>query len=389
MLLGIDRLLSDCSELIRGQRIGLVSNQAGVNGALIPTWRVLHGAPHVDLRALFGPEHGFMGEVQDALHVASGRHRPTGLLIYSLYQGDGHFGGTAPPSEILKELDALVIDLQDVGVRFYTYISTMVQVFQSAAQTGLRVVVLDRPNPITGGRVDGNILQDGFQSFLGIGPIPWCHGLTIGELAPLLCQLLNIRCRVEVVPMRGWRRHMWFDETGLQWVPPSPNIPTLDTAIVYPGTCLVEGTNVSEGRGTTRPFEMLGAPWIDGVRLADALNAYDMDGCRFRPVTFLPVFDKYAGEVCEGVHIHVTNRATFYPVAVGIVLLHTLRSLYEDEFKWRHDPGDERAFIDWLAGTDTLRKDMDAGRSPEEILVNLRETLTGFHERAREHYLYS
>jgi uncharacterized protein YbbC (DUF1343 family) len=287
---------------------------------------------------------------------------------------------------MLEGLDSLVFDIQDVGCRFYTYPSTMAYAMEAAAEHGLSFIVLDRPDPINGVAVEGNLLRSGFSSFVGLHPVPIRHGMTIGELASLINEEVGVD--LSVVEMRGWSRGMWFDETGLPWVQPSPNIPTLDTATVYLGTCLFEGVNVSEGRGTTRPFEYVGAPWIDGWRWAEELNSLGLSGVRFRASSFIPTFDKYVGERCGGVQVHVTDRGGLRPVEVGLHMLQALLSLHKDELQWLPPEAGGLMHFDMLAGTDALREDLIAGRPVGDIVGGWGEELEGFMELRRGHLLY-
>ena len=361
--------------------MGLVTNTTGVTGALEPTLDALHRHPGIKLRAVFGPEHGARGDVQDALPVESHMDEATGLPVYSLY-GEH----VKPTPEMTDGLDALVFDVQDCGARFYTYVSTLTHCMEAAARDGLDVLVLDRPNPVNGLSVEGNILEPGYTSFIGLHPIPVRHGLTVGELASLIND--GIMCSLEVVEMDGWSRGMWFDETGLPWVQPSPNLPTMDTATVYPGTCFFEGVNVSEGRGTTRPFEYLGAPWVDGGRWAEALNAAGLPGARFRPCYFTPAFWRYVGESCGGLQVHVTDREAYRPVEAGLHMLTALMRLQGDTFRFNEPTYDERRHFDLLAGTDGLRLSLGEGVPVEEIVGAWEPELERFMKVRERHLLY-
>ncbi|MDI7247251.1 MAG: DUF1343 domain-containing protein [Bacillota bacterium] len=368
VLAGIDMVMcdADAARVLTGKRLGLITNPTGVTRSLEATLDVLHRDGRFQLVAAFGPEHGLRGEVQDAIGIGDFRDESTGLPVYSLYGASRQ-----PTAEMLAGIDALVFDIQDVGSRFYTYISTMLLSMRACASHGREFIVLDRPNPISGSLVEGNILDERFTSFVGACPIPARHGLTVGELAIWANEKLGIGCKLTVCEMRGWTRSMWADETGLPWVMPSPNLPSLETATVYPGTCFVEGTNVSEGRGTTRPFELVGAPWVDGQALARRLNALGLSGCRFRPVFFVPSFSKYAGEVCAGVQVHVLDRAAFEPVRIGVYILAAIRGLWPDRFQWVGTPEQSsvgRLHIDLLAGTDELRRTIDSGGDIEGLL---------------------
>lgn len=378
---GVDVLLENPEKHLRGSRIGLVTNPTGVTVNLTPALDALHDHPGVRLKAVFGPEHGARGDVQDALPVGHSIDPSTGLPVYSLY---GEF--MKPTAEMLEGVDALVFDIQDIGARFYTYASTLTYSMQAAAEHGVSLIVLDRPNPVNGLTIEGNILEPRFASFIGLHPMPIRHGLTIGELARFVNQ--EIGAELTVVSMRGWRRGMWFDETDLPWVQPSPNIPTLDIATVYPGTCLFEGVNVSEGRGTTRPFEYLGAPWIDGERWAAELNSLGLGGVRFRASSFTPSFSKYEGQRCSGVQLHVLNRSSFRPVETTLHMLAAVLRLWPDEFRWLEPSYDRRRHFDLLAGTSKTREALSRGTPVQEIVDGWTERLEGFDEMRRDFLLY-
>ena len=378
---GVDVLLEDPSSFIGDARVGLITNPTGVTLGLYSTLDAFHEHPGIDLAIVFGPEHGARGDAQDALPVESRVDEATGIPVYSLY------GEVRKPSaEMLEGVELMVFDIQDVGVRFYTYASTLTHALEAAEEHGKGVVVLDRPNPINGVAVEGNIPEQGFESFVGLHRVPIRHGLTIGELALLANQ--GIGAELRVVPMEGWGRGMWFDETGLPWVQPSPNIPTLETATVYPGTCFFEGVNVSEGRGTTRPFEYIGAPWIDARGWASALNVLGLDGAVFRPCHFSPTFDKYRGEVCGRVQLHVTDWDTFKPVETGLHMLATCIDLWPEECQWRTTAESERPHFDLLAGTDKIRNALTEGISVDDITVGWKGDLASFMERREDFLLY-
>lgn len=378
---GVDILLENPEKHLRGSRVGLVTNPTGATGDLTPTLDALYSHPCVELKAVFGPEHGARGDVQDALPVGHSIDPSTGLPVYSLY---GEF--MKPTAEMLEGVDALVLDIQDVGARFYTYTSTLTYSLQAAAEHGVSLIVLDRPNPVNGLAVEGNILEPEFKSFVGLHPIPMRHGLTMGELARFVNQ--EIGTDLTVVPMRGWRRGMWFDETGLPWVQPSPNIPTLDTATVYPGACLFEGVNVSEGRGTTHPFECLGAPWIDGERWAAELNGLGLGGVRFRACSFTPTFSKYDGQRCVGVQLHVLDRGSFKPVETALHMLAAVLRLWPEEFRWLEPSYDRRRHFDLLAGTSKTREALGRGTPVQEIVDGWREKLEEFDEMRQDFLIY-
>ena len=352
-------LSAEAWDLVRGGRLGLVTNHAAVT-------QDLEGAPDAllaagaNLAALFGPEHGVRGAEPDGAAIASTTDPRTGLPVHSLY-GETY----APTAEMLAGLDAILLDLQDVGARFYTYGSTMSHVMQACAAAGLPLFILDRPNPIGGVEVEGPLLEPERASFVGLHPIPIRHGCTLGELARLFHGEFGVGAAPTVVPCSGWRRADLWPATGRAWVPPSPAMPTPDTALVYPGLGMVEGTNLSEGRGTTRPFETVGAPWIDADALADTLNAQQLPGVRFRPTHFRPTASKHAGEACHGVMLHVTDPAGFQPVRCAVTLFATVQELYPEQFAWREHKG--RYGIDRLAGSTAIRTAHEAGISPQSL----------------------
>jgi uncharacterized protein YbbC (DUF1343 family) len=340
----------------------------------------------VRLAALFGPEHGVEAAAQDLAEVDHSRERATGRPVYSLY------GRTrVPTTGMLKDLDAVLIDLQDVGARYYTYVYTMLHVLEACAREGKRVVVLDRPNPLGGTLVDGNVLEPEYSSFVGMHPLAARHGMTIGELALMFRQERGLEVDLHVVRMRGWRRHMHFEDTGLPWVLPSPNMPTPDTAFVYPGGCLIEGTNLSEGRGTTRPFELVGAPWLDGHALARSLDRERVGGVAFRPVAFEPTFNKHVGRLCHGVQVHVLDRGSFPAFLTYLLLVHHARRQDPHRFAWRQPPYEYepiRLPIDILTGTDRIRCGIEAGRSPKRLVRGWGRQRQAFLRRRRRYLLY-
>ncbi|GAA0941544.1 DUF1343 domain-containing protein [Nonomuraea longicatena] len=348
---GAERLAADPS-LVPGSRIGLITNPTGVLPDLTPTLDALLAAK-VPVTALFGPEHGLRGTAQAGHGERTATDPRTGLPVYDTHQVDG---AELDAIVAASGVDTLVFDIADVGARFYTYVWTMYDLLRSAARLGLDFVVLDRPNPLGGEITEGPDLDPAFASFVGRHPIPLRHGRTAGELALLFDP------GVRVVAMEGWRRDMDHAATGLPWVMPSVNMPTPDTALVYPGTGLFEGTNLSEGRGTTRPFELVGAPYAD-ERFARELNALDLPGVRFREVWFTPTFHKHAGTTVGGVQLHVHDRRAFRPVLTGLSMLHLARVLYPADFTWW---GPE-SFMDHLWGSDTLTRRLDAGGDPRGL----------------------
>ena len=325
---GLDVLISDRVSLMKGRRLGLVTHPAAVTANLQDSASAIQAAG-LNLAALFGPEHGLYGLVADGVAVDHSTDPRTGLPVFSLY------GKTKEPTpEMLSGVDALIFDMQDVGMRFYTFPSTLFYILRGAAREGKPVIVLDRPDPITGSIVEGPLVEPGFESFVGITPVALRYGLTPGELAGWLNDRLESPADLTIIKMEGWRREMWFDQTERSWVITSPAIPHLSSAIVYPCTCLVEGTNLSEGRGTALPFEQIGAPWVDGWRLAERLNQPGLEGVIFRPTGFTPLTSKHAGQACGGVQLHVTDRARFQPLRVGVHLLAACRDLFPDDFQF-------------------------------------------------------
>jgi len=378
---GLQNLLENHLDQLAGRRVGLVTNPTGVTPDLTLNLDALLAAG-VRVTALFGPEHGLRASVADGVAVASGYDPKTGLPIHSLY------GPVKRPTPAMAaDLDVFLYDIQDVGARFYTYIWTLSYVMEAGAELGKPVIVLDRPNPIGGHRVEGGLLDERFTSFIGRWAIPWRYGLTIGELATWFNR--RIGCDLSVIPMTGWRRTLWYDQTGLPWVPPSPAMPTLDTATVYPGTCLFEGTNLSEGRGTAKPFEWLGAPWMDGEAWASQLNAAGLPGVRFRSVAFTPSASKHAGSDCYGVQVHVLDREAFRPVRTGLSLLATARQLAPAHFAWLPSSWEGRPpHLDLLAGSDDVRTSLDAGHDVTALEQTWAAGLSQFEAERQSCFLY-
>lgn len=381
---GLEKLLDSDVDRIAGKTIGLIANATTVDRDLRHAIDLFHERGEIELAVLFGPEHGLRGTAQDLIEVGDGVDPVTKLPIKSLY------GPTRVPTpEMLDGLDAVVFDIQDVGSRYYTYIWTMAHAMEACARDGIELVVLDRPNPIDGIHIEGNLIEGSHQSFVGLYPLPNRHGMTAGEIARLVNDEFGVGCELTVIEMSGWNRRDWFDATGLPWVMPSPNMPTLDTATVYPGACLVEGTNLSEGRGTTRPFEIVGAPWIDGTKLARALSDEELPGVVFRPLSFEPTFQKFAGELCGGVQQHVTDREAYRPVRTGYALIRAAHRLWPGELEWRQPPYEyelERPAIDILAGNGTIREQLEADAPLREIEESWQVDLARF-KKIRERYL--
>ncbi|MCC6420465.1 MAG: DUF1343 domain-containing protein [Gemmataceae bacterium] len=389
VLTGLEVLNARGFAPVRGLRVGLVTHPAAVDANLRHAANVLAEAPGVSLAALFGPEHGLHGQAQDLIGIPEGDSPVAALRVHSLY------GATAvslrPTAGQLRGLDALVIDLQDVGSRYYTFQATMLYCLEEAARHGLLTVVLDRPNPLGGVAVEGPSLQPGYESFVGPHPIATRHGLTMGELAGLYRKERGLSGELRVVPCEGWRRDMAFDATGLPWILPSPNMPTVATALVYPGQCLLEGTNLSEGRGTTRPFELCGAPWIEAAALAERLRAEGLPGVAFRPAWFRPTFQKFAGQDCGGIQLHVTDREAFRPVRTGLAVLTALRELSGDRFAWRTEPYEfvsDLPAIDLLFGSSRERLALEAGQPAGAIARAWEAEEEDFRKRRSEFLLY-
>nr|WP_298132104.1 DUF1343 domain-containing protein [uncultured Pseudoxanthomonas sp.] len=378
--LGIEVLLEQRLDLLRGKRVGLVTNATGLDSRLRSDVDRFATHPDFTLVALFGPEHGVRGDVQAGDKVASSRDAATGLPVHSLY-GEHR----EPTPAMLAGIDVLVFDIQDVGARFYTYPYTLAGVMRAAKRAGIPVIVADRPDPLGGVEVEGPVLDPALASFVGLYPIPIRHGMTIGELALLFNAEFGIGAELHVVAMQGWRRGDEPLRGALPWVPPSPNMPTPDTALVYPGMGLLEGTNVSEGRGTTRPFETVGAPWVDARALAERLNAMALPGVRFRPTWFTPTFSKHAGQACGGVQLHVTDRVAFRPVRTGIAVLKALHDQHPQDFDFL--PG-KPPFFDRLAGVPWLREAIVRGDTLDAIEARWQAPLADFLRLRQRHLLY-
>jgi uncharacterized protein YbbC (DUF1343 family) len=383
--LGSERLLAGAA--LDGRSVGVVCNPASVDHGIRHVADRILAHPRARLAAIFGPQHGFRSDVQENM-IESGHARDEirRLPVYSLYSETRE-----PTAEMLRGLDLLVIDLQDVGTRIYTYIYTMANCLAAARKQGIETIVCDRPNPIGGLRLEGPMLAPGFESFVGQYPIPMRHGMTIGELARLFNEEFGIGADLDVVAMSGWRREMYFDQTGLPWVMPSPNIPTLDTAIVYPGTVLFEGTTVSEGRGTTRPFELVGAPWVVAERFAEALNRLGLPGVHFRPAVFEPTFHKHAKRACGGCQIHVIDRAAFCPVLTAVALIQAFRARGPAEFGWRDPPYEyehEKLPIDILSGSSDLRERIEADVAAQAIASSWTPGVDRFMRLRQKYLLY-
>ncbi|OGK79196.1 MAG: hypothetical protein A2X52_00970 [Candidatus Rokubacteria bacterium GWC2_70_16] len=386
VLAGLDVLRRRFPALLRGRRVGLLCHQASVTRGLECAADVIGGLRGVRLRALFAPEHGVTGAAQDHAPVGAERLGPRGIAVHSLYGRR-----LAPEPRMLAGLDALVVDLQDVGARYYTFVWTMALAMRACGEAGVPVIVLDRPNPLGGERLEGNLPDPRFASFVGLYPLPARHGMTIAELAAYLNETHALGCDLTVVPMQGWRRAMLWEATGLPWVMPSPNMPTPATACVYPGGCLIEGTNLSEGRGTTRPFELAGAPFLDGARLALALARRGLPGVGFRAAAFEPAFHKWRGRRCGGVQVHITDPERFRPFATYLALIVEARRQAPRRFRWRQPPYEferRRLPFDLLCGGDGIRRAIERGVPLRRLEASWRQDLARFARARRPYLLY-
>jgi uncharacterized protein YbbC (DUF1343 family) len=394
---GLDVLCAERLDLCRGRRVSVLCHPASVDARFVHIVDRLMTSGVRPVR-LFGPEHGVRGEAQDMVSVPGEQDGRTGIPVTSLYGSSPE--SVQPSQEALADSDVLLVDLQDIGSRYYTFVWTMALSMQAAARAGVAVMVLDRPNPIGGSAIEGGEIAPGYESFVGLASLPVRHGLTIGEVArlvragipwggPRFASPLDLD--LTVVPMQGWRRRDSFEATELPWIMPSPNMPTVDTAFVYPGLCLIEATNLSEGRGTTRPFEIIGAPFLDGHRLAERLASYQLGGVAFRSLAFRPSFHKFAGQVCGGIQVHVTDRACFEPYRSGLAILRELYALCGDGFRWRSEPYEfvsDRPAIDLLTGSDAIRTGIERGFTLDELEATWLPAQRRFAERRQPYLLY-
>jgi uncharacterized protein YbbC (DUF1343 family) len=394
---GLDVLCAERLDLCRGRRVSVLCHPASVDARFVHIVDRLMTSGVRPVR-LFGPEHGVRGEAQDMVSVPGEQDGRTGIPVTSLYGSSPE--SLQPSQEALADSDVLLVDLQDIGSRYYTFVWTMALSMQAAARAGVAVMVLDRPNPIGGSAIEGGEIAPGYESFVGLASLPVRHGLTIGEVArlvragipwggPRFASPLDLD--LTVVPMQGWRRRDSFEATELPWIMPSPNMPTVDTALVYPGLCLIEATNLSEGRGTTRPFEIIGAPFLDGHRLAERLASYQLGGVAFRSLAFRPSFHKFAGQVCGGIQVHVTDRACFEPYRSGLAILRELYALCGDGFRWRSEPYEfvsDRPAIDLLTGSDAIRTGIERGFTLDELEATWLPAQRRFAERRQPYLLY-
>jgi uncharacterized protein YbbC (DUF1343 family) len=399
--LGCENFLENHLDLVRGKRVGLITNPTGVDSKLQSLIDLFYKNPDIDLVALYGPEHGLRGNAHAGEYVPFYRDEKYNLPVFSLYGQslepdpeiqrdlDAHMRtfdtveeGKFPEKSMIEGVDVLVFDIQDIGTRIYTYEATMAYCMQVCAEYDLEFIVLDRPNPINGKDIEGPILEyPEFRSFVGLYPIPVRHGMTIGELAQFFNKKFLARSApLTVIPLQGWRRDLWFDQTSLPWIASSPNMPTLQTAIVYPGQVFLEGTNISEGRGTTKPFELLGAPWINGNLLSRNLNQLQLPGVEFREEQFTPTSSKYQEELCGGIHIHVWDRDMFKPFESTLHIIRTIRDMYPDHFQFHAE------YFDKITGTKLIRRAIEKGKKIIEIIEGYESQLDEF-AKLRETYL--
>ncbi len=384
---GLDRLAGEAIREYRGACVGLIANPASVDSRYHHAVDRFAACTDFKLTALFGPQHGAQANMQDnMIESEDATDERLRIPVYSLYSRH-----RKPTSEMLKNVDVLFCDLFDIGTRAYTFLWTTTLALEACAENRRKFVVLDRPNPISGAQVEGNVLDPEFRSFIGLYPIPMRHGMTLGELVTFLNHEFAIGADLDVIEVEGWRRECWLDQTGLPWIMPSPNMATLATATVYPGTVLIEGTNLSEGRGTTHPFELIGAPYVDAYRFAEYLNALHLPGAWFRPVWFRPVFDKWQDQLCGGVQLHVIDRQSFHAYPAGLAILRAAMELHPNEFSWRKPPFEyeyEKLPIDILAGTDRIRRELEAGTNLAEIEHCWQPGLQAFRDACARYLRY-
>jgi uncharacterized protein YbbC (DUF1343 family) len=385
--LGLERLLEEGRRALRGARVGLICNQASVDHGFRHAADLLHEHSDINLRALFGPQHGIRGDVQDnMIETGHSVDRKTGLPVHSLYSETRE-----PTDAMLSDVDVMVFDMQDVGCRIYTFVYTLANCMRAARRLGKKVIVCDRPNPINGVSMTGNILEPEYASFVGQFSLPTRHGMTVGELARMFNKHFGIECDLEVISMEGWKREFWHDDTDAPWVLPSPNMPTVESATVFPGTVHFEGTQVSEGRGTTRPFELIGAPYIDADDYADRLNGLGLAGVYFRSCVFQPTFQKHAGVSCGGAQIHVLDRDSFEPWLAGIAMAKFAHDMYPDQFRWKVPPYEyvyDKNPFDVISGTAKIREAFEQGTPLDEIAASTKEPLAEFKELREPYLLY-
>ena len=382
VILGVDNFFQSYLHLVKDKRVGLLTNPSGVNASMKTTSDLLYEHDEINLTALYGPEHGIRGAIHAGDHVHDEIDMKTNLPLYSLYGKS-----RKPTPEMLKMIDVMLVDIQDIGLRAYTYIYTMANVMKAAAENGKRVVILDRPNPIGGIRVEGNLVEKEFESFVGLYPIPYRHGMTIGELALLFNSEFQINCQLDIVPMKGWQREMYWENTGLNWIPTSPHIPHWQSVLFCAATGMFgELGTLSEGVGYTSPFELVGAPWIDGRLFAEYLNNMNIAGVYFRPLYFRPYYLHYQGQICQGVQLHITDYSEFHPYSTGLHIMQTHMKLYPD-----HDlfsKPDRVKMFDKVVGTDKIRKSLQRAIPVDEIVKSWQTELNEFNKTREKYLLY-
>ncbi len=390
VMTGLDILNEEKFKMLQGKKIAVVCNQATIDRHLRHILELLlpyHRQQYLEIKAVFGPQHGLWGHTQDNMIEWEGYlDEPSGLRIFSLYGKE-----RKPAKHMLQDVDVLLIDLPDIGSRYYTFIWTMALCMETCQEHNIRTIVLDRPNPISGTQVEGTVLESSYRSFVGLYPLPQRHGMTLGEIAWYLQDRFFPALKLKVIRMKRWKRSYYFPQTELPWVMPSPNMPSWETALVYPGMCLLEGTNLSEGRGTTRPFEIFGAPWIDGRQLCHELNAQNLPGVFFRPIQFLPTFQKFEDEICEGAFVHVTDKWTYQPVLSTVSLLQWIIRLYPDHFSWKNPPYEyeyEKLPFDILAGNSWLREMIEQQTPLKIVQQKMEEELRTFYPVRQRYLLY-
>lgn len=400
---GAEVFLEKYLSLVKGKRVGFVTNPTGVSSDVESLVDVFYTHPDINLKALYGPEHGVRGNAQAGEYIPFYIDKKYGLPVFSLYgqtmkpaagmldnideymrSFDMEDTGKIPESAMVEGLDVLLFDIQDVGTRIYTYVATMAFCMQACAESGIAFIVLDRPNPINGVDMEGPMLEyPAYSSFVGLYPVPVRHGMTAGELAQYFnAKFLEKKVDLTVIPMEGWKRSMWHDETQLPWVIPSPNMPYLETAAVYPGQVFIEGTNISEGRGTTRPFELFGAPWIDGHDLTQKLNALRLPGVKFREAGFTPVFSKFRGELCSGAQLHVTERGAFQPLLTTLTIIQVVKETYPENFVFHVN------YFDKIMGTKKVREALERGKKAAAIVAGFADEIAAFKQSRKPYLLY-
>ena len=384
---GLERLLQDTHLLAESGNLGLLYNQASVDSGLRPAPELLNATFPGRLKVLFGPQHGIAGTEQaNMVETAHAVHPSLGIPVYSLYSEIRE-----PTASMLENVNTVIVDIQDVGARVYTFATTVMHTMEVCAEAGVAVIILDRPNPINGLDVEGNILDPDFSSFVGPRPIPMRHGLTLGELMRLFNEQYDIKCRLSIIPMSGWRRSMYFEDTGLPWVLPSPNMPLVETALVYPGQVMLEGTNLSEGRGTTRPFEIFGAPYIEPRTLFEAIEPETFKGVILRETSFVPTFDKWAGQICKGFQIHVVDRGSYRPYRCSLELIAAILRLYPQGFRWAEPPYEyvhDKLPIDVIIGDSKIRRDLEESRPILDTEAHWRKSLDEWLKIRSEYLIY-